>query len=118
MAEGGAEIHEAMASPEPTHGEERKNVPRGTGSFEDEWEEMKGVVFQQSRTINDLSAKIMNLRLEPPSNRRTVIIKPRDVSILNLQKLEGLESAGTLNIFFDLIEQCTPDDKERVRVAK
>ncbi len=86
MAEGGAELSDVISSPEPTHGGERKNVPRGTGGFDEEWEEMKGVVFQQSRTINALSAELMNLRREPPSHRRTVIIKPRDVPILNLQK--------------------------------
>ncbi len=96
------------------------SVPLGTGRFVDEWEEMKGVIFQQSRTINALSTQIMKLQQEPPSlsQKQTVITKPRDVPTLNLQKLEGLESAGTLNIFFDLIEQCTPNDEERVRVAK
>ncbi len=90
------------------------SVPLGTGRFEDEWEEMKGVIFQQSRIINALSTQIMNLQQEPPSpsQKQTVITKSRDVPILNLQKLEGLESAGTLNIFFDLIEQCTPNDEE------
>ncbi len=104
MAEGGEEIREAMSPSVQDPEEEMRNVPLRTGRFEDEWEEMKSIIFQQSRTINAFSTQIMNLQQElpSPSQKQTVITKPRDVPILNLQKIEGLESAGTLNIFFFL----------------
>lgn len=118
MAENTEERAEKVAPLDHSEEEESNNEPLGTGRFEDEWERMKGVIFQQSRIINDLYAEVRQLRQDPPSKKPPVIIKPRDVPILSLQKLEGLESAGTLNIFFDLIEQCSPDDEERVRIAK
>ncbi len=44
--------------------------------------------------------------------------KPRDIPILQLQELQGLNSTTTLQIFFELVEQCSGDDRRRVQIAK
>ncbi len=44
--------------------------------------------------------------------------KPRDIPRIGLEELEGLGATGTLALFFEGTEQCTPIDAERVRVAK
>ena len=45
-------------------------------------------------------------------------VKPRAVPLLNLSQLKGIEAAGTLSIFNDVIEQVIDDDKDKVRVTK
>jgi len=54
----------------------------------------------------------------PPLNPPKPITRPRDVPILELHQLEGLEAAARLQIYFELIEQCSPDDGIRVQIAK
>lgn len=44
--------------------------------------------------------------------------KPRDIPILQLQELQGLNSTTKLQIFFELVEQCSEDDHRRVQIAK
>ena len=46
------------------------------------------------------------------------IMKPKDVPMLDLWQLSGLEAAGRLQIFFEAVERCTDDDSSRVVIAK
>ena len=45
-------------------------------------------------------------------------MKPKDVPVLDLYQLSGLEAAGRLQIFFEAVEKCTDDDSTRVMIAK
>ena len=44
--------------------------------------------------------------------------KPRDVPILELAQLEGIEAAARLQMFIELVEQVSDCDEVRVKVAK
>ena len=46
------------------------------------------------------------------------VMKPKDVPMLDLFQLSGLEAAGRLQIFFEAVEKCTTDDNTRVMIAK
>ena len=54
----------------------------------------------------------------PPSPPQLVLTKPRDIPILELHQLEGLEATAHLQMFIELVEQVTDDDLTRVTVAK
>lgn len=44
--------------------------------------------------------------------------KPRDIPLLELCQLEGIEAAARLQMFIELVEQVSLQDETRVRVAK
>ena len=46
------------------------------------------------------------------------ITKARDVPVLELKHLHGLESASRLNLFFEQVESCSPFSAEWIEVAK
>ncbi|KAG0728868.1 hypothetical protein GWK47_031564 [Chionoecetes opilio] len=44
--------------------------------------------------------------------------KPRDSPVLELYQLQGLDAAARLQMFFELVEQCSSSDATRIQVAK
>ena len=58
------------------------------------------------------------LLLHPPSVVGASNIKPRDIPILELNQLQGLNATTQLQIFFELVEQCSDSDLRRVQIAK
>lgn len=83
--------------------------------LEKEVQQLKDFSQAQAETIRQLGAMtIYNTR----ETKRPVITKPRDIKILELHDLEGLEAAGKLAVFFEGVEQCSQDDRDRVQIAK
>lgn len=46
------------------------------------------------------------------------LTKPRDIPVLELHQLQSLDAAARLQMFFELVEQCSPSDATRVQIAK
>ena len=89
------------------------NKPFGKCSdLEQEVDELKQIVAQQHDVIQKLSIDLQN----PPRN--TITTKPRDIPVLELHQLQGLGATTQLQIFFELVEQCSAEDSVRVQVAK
>ncbi len=44
--------------------------------------------------------------------------EPRDIPIQELNQLQGLNATTQLQIFVELVEQCSDDDLRRVQIAK
>lgn len=81
-------------------------------NLEQEVDKLKEIVFQQSHIIQELSHNLQS----PP--RHTITTKPRDIPVLELHQLQGLSATTQLQMFFELVEQCSTDDSKRVQVAK
>ena len=56
--------------------------------------------------------------LASPAASSPPVTKPRDIPILELNHLEGLEASAHLQMFIELVEQATPNDASRVQVVK
>ena len=74
---------------------------------------LQAMVDQQAACINHLTEKV-NERVV----HRPVVTKPRDIPILELQHLHGLESASRIELFFEQIETCSPLSSERIDIIK
>ncbi|RUM27881.1 MAG: hypothetical protein DSY42_09270 [Aquifex sp.] len=81
--------------------------------IEQEIEMLKDVITQQNSVIRRLGDQVLT-----PSRPTVSFTKPRDIPQLQLHQLQGLEAAARLQMFFELIEQCSDDDQTRVQVAK
>ncbi|KAG0723674.1 hypothetical protein GWK47_042220 [Chionoecetes opilio] len=44
------------------------------------------------------------------------LVKPRDIRMLNLSDLQGIEAEGRLKVFFSQVESCSEDLEERKRI--
>ncbi|KAG0724120.1 hypothetical protein GWK47_041295 [Chionoecetes opilio] len=44
------------------------------------------------------------------------LVKPRDIRMLNLSDLQGIEAGGRLKVFFSQVESCSEDFEERKRI--
>ncbi len=87
--------------------------------LEEKLKELGEIIVQQSGIIKMLGEeRLAKKETGTSSPSKTISTKPRDIPILQLHELDDLESAGKLGLFFDLVEQCTPEDEDRVRVAK
>ncbi|KAG0724109.1 hypothetical protein GWK47_041311 [Chionoecetes opilio] len=51
-------------------------------------------------------------------NKKMGLTRPRDIPILELHQLQGLDATARLQMFFELIEQCSSDDTTRIQIAK
>ncbi len=77
----------------------------------------------QADVIKELQEQIRNNASPPPTQRLTSVTvslrtKPKDIPILELTDLDGIEAAGRLNLWCESVEQCTEVDAERVLVGK
>ncbi len=81
-------------------------------TLEQEVEELKQILNQQNQVIGRL-ANIPNLHRAPSTPT-----KPRDIPILELHHLQGLDSTTQLQIFIELVEQSSNEDTRKVQIAK
>ncbi len=88
-------------------------------ALETKLEDLGAIVIQQGEIIKKLSNEaISKLEAGSPTTSKSICTKPRDIPVLELNELDNLEASGKLNLFFDLVEQCSADDGDRVKVAK
>ena len=80
--------------------------------LEREVDKLKGVMVQQNEVIRRLADQLT------PTRQALGSTKPRDISILELDQLQGLNATTQLQIFFELVEQCSDNDVRRVKIAK
>lgn len=78
---------------------------------------------QHSGSPNPFRQDITSVPLVPVAASRPVpqppmLIKPRDIKVLELEELTRLDSAAHLQMFFETVEQCTNYDNARLEVAK
>ena len=99
----------ATLTSSPEKGGEREDT---LTVLEQEVDRLKIILTQQSHVIQSLGDQLLT-----PS-RSVTTTKPRDVPLLELNKLQGLNATTQLQIFFELIEQCSNDDARRVQIAK
>ena len=91
-----------------------------TEQLRNEVEALKDVIRQQAVVIKNIGTHIVKQEeaLASPAASRPPVTKPRDIPILELNHLEGLEASAHLQMFIELVEQATPHDASRVQVAK
>ncbi|XP_050733579.1 uncharacterized protein LOC127007076 [Eriocheir sinensis] len=87
--------------------------------LENKLKELGNIIITQAEIIsklgNEALAKTEVGNTPPP---KPISTNPRDIPILQLHELDDLEAAGKLSLFFDLVEQCTTEDGDRMKVAK
>ncbi len=88
--------------------------------LEQEWQELKQIITTQAEVIKDLKEKVMQSTSSPNQTpvQASVLTKPRDIPVLELQDLEGLEGTGRLALFLNGIEQYALTDSDRIQIAK
>ena len=74
---------------------------------------LQAMVDQQAACINRLLEKVNERVVHKP-----VVTKPRDIPMLELHHLHGLESASRVELFFEQIETCSPLSSERIDIIK
>ena len=89
-------------------------------TMREEIEELRNVVRQQATVIERIGSRVIKQEetLASPVASRPPVTKPRDIPILELNHLEGLEASTRLQMFIELIEQAAPDDTSRIQIAK
>ena len=72
---------------------------------------LKNVIHSQKNEIHTLKENNIKQEpgLSPPNTPCKPLTKPRDIPVLELHQLEGLEASACLQIFFELVEQCSND---------
>ena len=73
---------------------------------------LRAQVISQQHKLERMSAQFSEMRV----GRR--VTKPRDIPVLELSHLHGLESASRLSLFFEQVEACSVYSDERIEVAK
>ena len=86
----------------------------------DEVEELRNVVRRQATVIENMGNCFIKQEeaLASPAASSPPVTKPRDIPILELNHLEGLEASAHFQMFIELVEQATSNDASRVQVAK
>ncbi len=74
---------------------------------------LKDVLTRQNEVIT-----ILGEQVQTPTRPVAGSTKPRDIPILEVNQLQALNATTQLQIFFELVEQCSDDDLRRVQVAK
>ena len=107
-------------SQEVVEDREIKQEPDQGGELREQLSRLEAIVAQQAQTIQVMGQQLLNqnVEVEAPARSPRVGVKPRDIPVLDLLQLGGIEAAGNLNIFFDLVEACTPVEEERLSVVK
>ncbi len=81
--------------------------------IEQEIEYLKDVAIRQNRVLEGLGDRLLM-----PQRQISGSTKPRDIPILELTQLQGINATTQLQIFFELVEQCSEDEMRRLQVAK
>ena len=67
--------------------------------------------------VHDLLLEVKENREKVASNSGKCLMKPRDIPVLELRHLQGVEGAGRLEVFFTQVESCSLDNKERQQMV-
>ncbi len=94
---------------DPVKAEEKEH---DSNTLEQELDCLKHIVAQQNQVLQQLGAHLQT----PPHQVTTT--KPRNIPILELHQLQGLNATTQLQIFLELVEQCSVIDTTRVQIAK
>ncbi|KAG0723130.1 hypothetical protein GWK47_005724 [Chionoecetes opilio] len=73
---------------------------------------------QEVERTKETVESLLKNKEEEQEVRRPVrsLIKPRDIRMLNLSDLQGIEAEGRLTVFLSLVESCSEDLEERKRI--
>ncbi len=97
------------AKPEPDSGREQNG-----NKDMDRMEELEREVETLKTICGDL---IRVTRQVEQTKERKPLLKPRDIPILELSQLKGVEGEGKLGIFLSQVENCSLDSEERKRIV-
>ncbi len=81
-------------------------------TLEQELDCLKQIVAQQNQVLQHLGTHLRT----PPHQATTT--KPRDIPVLELHQLQGLNANTHLQIFFEQVEHSSEIDARRVQIAK
>ena len=78
------------------------------------------------REVEELQKSIQNIHIERATARvqadnETLVkpfMKPRDIPLLELRQLSGIEGAGRLTVFLSQVESCSVDDEVRQHIVQ
>lgn len=111
----------------PDHGEDDRTtgaIPRRPQSFTETQEEgelpdVKRQVSQLDRTIKQ-ALELLHYNQERSSRDIKPLLKPRDIAILELRHLRGVEGEGRLEVFFSQVEQCSAlwEDRKTIVLSR
>ena len=65
--------------------------------------------------LSDRQSRVIPPEFSRPSK---TFIKPRDIPVLELRQLRGVEGAGRLTVFLSQVESCTTDTDERQQIVQ
>lgn len=83
------------------------------------------VVENLEKEVDALERKVRSLltelqdreQVDPPEKFSKPLLKPRDIPILELKHLSGVEGAGRLGVFLSQVENCSRDTRERQQIV-
>lgn len=93
---------------------------------------MLGDLTQEVGVIAGRMSHLESTQKEPDSNlvktsvtskspvvvKPSGILKPRDIPLLTLKSLQGLESPARLQMFIEVMERCVEEEQARIEIAK
>ena len=53
-----------------------------------------------------------------PTSKPGFLLKPRDIPVLTLKDVQGIESESRLDRFLEQVEGCCDEDQDRIRVGQ
>lgn len=100
--------------------DQREETLEAPNFLEEEWMGLKKIVETQAEVIKELREHVTQNPIPPSQSLGQTFInmRPKDIPVLELHDLEGLEATGRLNLFFEAVESVTAGDLERIQVAK
>ncbi|KAG0713032.1 hypothetical protein GWK47_017137 [Chionoecetes opilio] len=95
-------------------------TPKKDDTSPEEYERLNRMILLEQEVERTKEALELLLRDkgEEKDVRRPVrsLVKPRDIRMLNLSDLQGIEAEGRLKVFFSQVESCSEDLEERKRI--
>ncbi|KAG0714550.1 hypothetical protein GWK47_013928 [Chionoecetes opilio] len=95
-------------------------TPKKDDTSPEQYERLKWMsqLEQEVERTKEALELLLRNKGEEKEVRRPVrsLIKPRDIRMLNLSDLQGIEAEGRLKVFFSQVESCSEDLEERKRI--
>ena len=98
LQEEGGELHPFSKSMDPLD---------KMDELEKEVESLRGEIKHLVRACTEQKSN--------PSSKS--LLKPRDIPVLELDHLQGVEGEGRLKVFFSQVEECSPHERERQKIV-
>ncbi len=111
-ASSGEQMKETNSHPLKSSPVKSQEKEHNISTLEQELDSLNQIVTQQNRVLQHLGAHLQT----PP--RQITTTKPRDIPVIELHQLQGLNATTQLHIFFELVERCSETDARRVQIAK